>query len=130
MFQYMIKLNKYKNKGVAYMKRFLIILIILITCGCSSQSDNKLDIKKIMEENEYVIIDVRTREEYDEEHLVDAINIPYDEINEDIEISKDTIIFVYCRSGNRSNVAYNTLINLGYTVYDLGAITNIDLPKE
>jgi len=112
------------------MKRFLIILIILITCGCSSQSDNKLDIKKIMEENEYVIIDVRTREEYDEEHLVDAINIPYDEINEDIDINKDKIIFVYCRSGNRSNVAYNTLTNLGYIVYDLGAITNIDLPKE
>lgn len=83
-----------------------------------------------MKEKEYVIVDVRTKEEYNESHIKDAINIPYDEIDENIEIDKDKVIFVYCKSGNRSGIAYNTLKSLGYTVYDLGAFNNIDLEKE
>ena len=109
------------------MRKILFLLIGLLgISGCSSE----LDYKKIMEENEYVVIDVRTKDEYDEGHVVNSLNIPYDEINENIDISKDKIIFVYCRSGNRSSKAYSTLVNLGYTVYDLGAFQNIDLEKE
>ena len=51
-----------------------------------------------------------------------------DEIDD--KISKNKVIFVYCKSGNRSKIAFNTLKNLGYEVYDLGAFTEIDLPKE
>ena len=110
------------------MKKIISLIIILFgLCGCNKED---FDYKKIMSENEYVIIDVRTKEEFNEGHVVDAINIPYDEIDENIEISKDTIIFVYCKSGNRSNMAYNNLMNLGYTVYDLGAYDTINLDKE
>ena len=106
-------------------------IIVLIFCMlCISACGNKLDYKEIMKENDYVIIDVRTKEEYNESHIKDAINIPYDEIDENIEIEKDKVIFVYCKSGNRSNQAYNTLTNLGYEVYDLGSFENIDLEKE
>ena len=97
-------------------------------CGCGSS--NNYSIEKIMKENEHIIIDVRTKEEYDEEHIKDAINIPYDEINSESNIDKDKIIFVYCRSGNRSKQAYDELTKLGYKVYDLGAISSINLPKE
>ena len=86
--------------------------------------------KKRRQEKEYVIIDVRTKEEYDESHVVNSINIPYDEIDSKIDIDKDKVIFVYCKSGRRSSIAYDTLTTMGYKVYDLGAYENIDLPKE
>lgn len=111
------------------MKKILIMFVISFTLyGCgNSKSD---EIEKLMSENEYIIIDVRTKEEYDGGHLVDSVNIPYDEISEESELDKDKIIFVYCRSGNRSGIAYDTLKDLGYEVYDLGAFEDIDLPKE
>lgn len=103
----------------------ILILLILILCGCNS---NKLDLNKIMEENQYIIIDVRTKDEYLESHVIDSINIPYDEIDETIDKSK--VILVYCKSGKRSEIAYNKLKTLGYEVHDLGAFDTIDLPKE
>lgn len=112
------------------MKKLLLVLSIsLILCGCSDTSKRD-EIETIMEENEYIIVDVRTEEEYEEIHVAGAINIPYDEIGESSNLDKDKIIFVYCRSGARSEKAFNTLTNLGYTVYDLGALSEIDLPKE
>ena len=83
-----------------------------------------------MKEEKYVIIDVRTKEEYDELHVKDSINIPYDDIDKAIDIDKDMNVFVYCKSGNRSSIAYKTLKEMGYKVYDLGSINNVDLPKE
>ena len=110
------------------MKNVIIFVLCILLCGCNSYS-NEFDVDKLMSENEYIIVDVRTKEEYDEAHLVDAINIPYNEIESDT-FDKDKIIFVYCRSGNRSGIAYDYLNSLGYTVYDLGAFAKIDLPKE
>lgn len=112
------------------MKKITIILsFVLILCGCNKDS-SEIDVKKIMKENEYIIIDVRTKEEYEESHLVESINIPYDEVNKNIDIDIDKVIFVYCKSGGRSKIAYDELISLGYTVYDLGSFDEIDLPKE
>jgi len=109
------------------MKQIIFVFIVLILTGCSS--NNKIDIEKIMKENEYIIIDVRTKEEYDNLHVVDAINIPYDQIQNQ-EFDKEKVIFVYCQSGNRSGKAYDILNNMGYQVYDLGSVSSIDLPKE
>lgn len=110
------------------MKKILIVFLCILLCGCSNEKES--DIEKIMRENEYVIIDVRTKEEYDESHVINSLNIPYDEIDAKIDIDKDKIIFVYCKSGRRSSIAYDTLKSLGYTVYDLGAYDKIDLEKE
>lgn len=111
------------------MKKVLVAIILLtLLVGCSKKEE--IDIDKLMSNNEYTIIDVRTEEEYNELHVVDAINIPYDKIDENIDLDKNKIIFVYCKTGKRSNIAYNKLKELGYTVYDLHAITDIDLPKE
>ena len=110
------------------MKKLIIILTAcLFLCGCSQ--DKNEEMKELMAENEYIIVDVRTKEEYSRGHIEESINIPYDEINEDIEISKDALIFVYCQSGNRSKYAYEIFTNLGYNTYDLGAYEYIDLPK-
>lgn len=115
-------------------KIFILLLICLSICGCNSESEkiiiNKEYMEKIVMDKEYVIVDVRSEEEYNEIHIVDSINIPVSEINENIELDKNKIIFVYCKSGNRSKRAYELLTDLGYTVYDLGGINNINLDKE
>ena len=116
------------------MKKILVCLLMIIClCGCSNEvSRQMIDnsyIEKIVMDKKYTIVDVRSKEEYDEIHIKDSINIPVDEINEDINLDKDNIIFVYCKSGNRSGMAYQTLKSLGYTVYDLGGISDIDLEK-
>ena len=77
----------------------------------------------------YLIIDVRTREEYGEGHIEGSFNIPYDEINDLIDIDKDAVLFVYCKSGKRSKIAAEKLLELGFKVYDLGAYESIDLEE-
>ena len=111
------------------MKKLIIILFLSFTLyGCTNIEGP--DLEKIMSENNYTIVDVRTKDEYDESHIVDSVNIPVDEIDENVNLDKDNIIFVYCRSGNRSSIALNILEDLGYKVYDLGAFSEINLPKE
>lgn len=116
------------------MKKIIILAVCLILCGCS---DNKNSIKtkdkelqKILDKNEYVIVDVRSKMEYNGSHVVDAINIPHNEIDENVNLDKEKTILVYCMSGTRSAAAYDILVNLGYDVYDLGAFSEIDLPKQ
>lgn len=76
------------------------------------------------EEENVVIIDVRTVEEYKEGHIAGSINLPLDIIS-NIDVSKDKKIIVYCRSGRRSNLAAIELIGLGYeNVYDMGGIND------
>lgn len=109
--------------------RKILILLFLSLCLSGCGSDKMSEIKKIMAENEYVIVDVRTEEEYDQGHLVNSINIPYDELQQ-AKLDNNKVILVYCASGNRSSMAYNILTNLGYEVYDMGAFSKINLPKE
>ena len=77
------------------------------------------EITEIMEQNEgYVILDVRTHEEYNEGHIPNAICIPNETIDESVinELpDKNQLILIYCRSGNRSKQATKKLENLGYT---------------
>lgn len=79
-------------------------------------------------EKDYVIIDARTKEEFDEGHIENAILIPEYEITERAEKElpdKDALILVYCRSGRRSKIASEELVKLGYTnVKEFGGIIN------
>ena len=106
----------------------LLLTLVILLCGCGKKEEPSY--KELMNMKEYVILDVRTKEEYESGHIKEAINIPYDTINENTNLDKNKNIFVYCRSGSRSKMAYDTLQKLGYTVYDLGAFDSIDLPKE
>ena len=77
-------------------------------------------------ESEYIIIDARTQEEYDQGHIPGAIMIPEYEIADRAEKElpdKDQLILVYCRSGRRSKIAAEELVKLGYTnVKEFGGI--------
>lgn len=88
------------------------------------------ELDSIISENNYIVLDVRTKEEYDSGHVIDSLNIPYDEINENTNLDKSKTILVYCRSGVRSKKAKDTLVSLGYKVYDMGAFSNVPLDKE
>ena len=83
-------------------------------------------------EEGYVILDVRTEEEYAQSHIPGAILIPDYEIEqkaEEILLDKDQMILVYCRSGRRSKNAAQALVELGYTdIREFGGI--IDWPYE
>jgi phage shock protein E len=75
---------------------------------------------------EPLIIDVRTEAEWNNGHLEGAILIPYDVIGEKIEtVSKDKSrrIYVYCRSGRRSQIAKEAVEKNGYKdVVNLGSL--------
>ena len=83
--------------------------------------------QKMMEsETGYLIVDVRTPQEYAEGHIPHAINVPLDTIgtNPPAELpDKAQMIFVYCRSGARSMTASNKLAQMGYTgIIEMGGI--------
>lgn len=74
--------------------------------------------------NEYLLIDVRTEEEYNSGHIPTAIHIPHTEIVENVPAGeKDDLIVVYCRTGARAGRALEALQEAGYTnVYNFGGI--------
>ncbi|HZK21801.1 MAG TPA: rhodanese-like domain-containing protein [Oscillospiraceae bacterium] len=82
--------------------------------------------EKIDGDSEVIVLDVRTKEEYVISHIGGAILIPYDTITDkkpDLLPNLDAEILIYCRSGRRSAIAAEALIELGYTnVYDFGGI--------
>ncbi len=116
------------------MKKLLIVLSLVLLTACSGAITNNLSNKVDCNEmhnlvaEDAILIDVRTKEEYDESHLVGSINMDSVTIIDEIERQvpdKNTKIVVYCRSGNRSRATLEKLKEKGYTnVYDLGSISN------
>ena len=89
------------------------------------------EITTIMQENtNYIILDARTIEEYNEGHIPNAICIPNETIDETVTTklpNKDQLILIYCRSGNRSKQAVLKLQQLGYTnLVEFGGIIDWD----
>ena len=85
--------------------------------------------KEMMDTQEVVILDVREQHEYDSGHIPDAVLLPVGTITEDTAAAViddlDTVVLVYCRSGNRSKTASQALADLGYTnVYEFGGIND------
>ena len=120
----------------------LISLLIFLFAGCTGGTKmvktsyttiSAAQAKTIIEENEEVLIlDVRTPEEFAGGHLENAILIPDYELDsraQDEILDKDALILVYCRSGVRSAGAAENLAAMGYTnIYDIGGI--ISWPYE
>ena len=120
---------------------FLLMALLLTACGHTKENDQEAvymnitaqEAKEIMDAEEgYIILDVRTQAEYDEKHIPGAVLIPDYEIKERAEeelTDKDQLILVYCRSGRRSKLAAEALVELGYTnIKEFGGI--IDWPYE
>ncbi|MDD8059271.1 MULTISPECIES: rhodanese-like domain-containing protein [Shewanella] len=75
------------------------------------------------------VIDVRTPEEFAAGHIKGAINIPFDSIVPQLaklNLSKNTELVLYCRSGRRSSIAQASLIEQGYNnTYDAGGLNTL-----
>ena len=117
----------------------LTILLLLTGCGGNSMKENsyqqitQAEAKEMMDTQEVVILDVREQHEYDSGHIPGAVLLPVGTITEDTAAAVidelDTVVLVYCRSGNRSKTASQALADLGYTnVYEFGGIN--DWPYE
>lgn len=126
------------------MKKLFILLLaaaIFAACGQTGKIVKESvymnitaeEAKVLMEsETGYIILDVREQDEYDAGHIPGAILIPYTRIEEEASeklTDKDQLILVYCRSGRRSKIAADALVELGYTnIREFGGI--LDWPYE
>ena len=119
----------------------LVMLLVLGGCGAAPQEStagyqqiSAEEAKKMIDElDDEIILDVREQDEYDEKHIKDAVILSVGMIDADtaegIIPEKDSVVLVYCRSGNRSKTAAAALAELGYTqVYEFGGIK--DWPYE
>jgi len=116
------------------MRKKLVLLLalslLLALTACSSMASYK-DIdneaaKKLIDDNEVEVIDVRTLEEYAEGHIPEASLLPLQELEARIsELDKEKSYLLVCRSGNRSSQAAQILIGKGFTnIYNLKAGMN------
>ena len=128
------------KKGLIFMLIISLSLFGLTACGGESKTPTpqyeQISVEKAKElmdsEKDYIILDARTKEEFNEGHIDGAILIPEYEVSTRAEKElpdKDQLILVYCRSGRRSKIAAQALVDLGYTnVKEFGGI--IDWPYE
>ena len=129
------------------MKKMLLLVlaaVLAISAVCFAQSPAYAEgyqkitpqqAKARMAEPGVIVLDVRMQQEYDAGHIANAVLLPLPLIEAgDAAVAKalpdkDAEILVYCRSGRRSAIAANALINMGYTnVLDFGGIN--DWPYE
>lgn len=156
-----MKLIRNHSRSILFLILLLLILLVAASCDASNTEDatteenastdvpnateasssmdakvNTIDadtaIEMMASGDPYVLVDVRTKEEYAEGHIEGAILLPLDQLEtlaEEQLPDKDATILVYCRSGNRSAQASALLVELGYTqIYDFGGI--MDWPGE
>lgn len=120
------------------MKKLIHLIIILAVIGVGAfmyfnhydKDDMYAIAMPIIKENigkNAVMVDVRTVEEYDASHAVDAINIPLSDIQKGSEpdIPKEGIVYVYCKSGVRAGQAKTILEKAGFKhVINLTSLDN------
>lgn len=88
--------------------------------------------REMLDQEDVVLVDVRTGREYADGHIPDAVSLPVEEIGEEMPAllpDPEAVILVYCRTGVRSKNASDKLAELGYQkIYDMGGI--VDWPYE
>ncbi|CUT00812.1 rhodanese-like domain-containing protein [Candidatus Kryptobacter tengchongensis] len=115
-------------------KVFLLFSLLLYFVSCTArvsqnQTSTYIDItpiearEKIQKAKNVLLLDVRTKEEFSEEHIKNALNIPVQELEkrlDELKKYKNFEIIVYCRSGARSRRASEILVKNGFKfVYNL-----------
>ena len=112
----------------------LILAMLLLLTGCGGKTVEKTyqqitqeKAKEMMDTQDVVVLDVREQDEFDAGHIPGAVLLPVGTITKATAASvipeTDSVVLVYCRSGNRSKTASKALADLGYTnVYEFGGI--------
>ncbi len=120
-------------KRYHYGHLLIAALLLFVTAACA-KPDGPTERKAWeMINNGALLVDVRTREEYDAGHLEGALLIPYDQISQRLaEFGEDKgrPIVVYCRSGRRAGIAEKTLRKAGFTnVFNAGGYETMKAAK-
>ena len=112
----------------------LVVVTILIVAFCSGCSDTykHLSVEEAMNmmktAKNYIIVDVRSQEEYDKRHIPGALLVPINDLKAgkfDALPDKNQTLMIYCWTGRRAETAAQILIDNGYTnVYELGGLVN------
>jgi phage shock protein E len=107
------------------MNRLFPLAVLLLLSGCLSGTSNweRVDVETfeqaINDHPDALLLDVRTSSEWEQDgHLQDATLIPHTELQtreSELPDDKGALILLYCRSGNRSQDAANTLQEMGFT---------------
>lgn len=101
----------------------------------SFQRISATEFEQMYKADKKVIFDVRKKSEFDAEHVVGAINVPLNQINQHLaQFPKDKPFVIYCAGGYRSMVAASILKQRGWTDFvdvigGFGAISKQDVPK-
>ena len=112
----------------------ILLVMVLLLAGCGKttvenqyQQISQEEAKNMMDTQEVIVLDVREQSEFDAGHIPEAVLLPVGTITEATAAAvipeKDSVVLVYCRSGNRSKTASQALVDLGYSnVYEFGGI--------
>ena len=112
----------------------ILLVMVLLMAGCGKttvenqyQQISQEEAKNMMDTQEVIVLDVRDQSEFDADHIPEAVLLPVGTITEATAAAvipeKDSVVLVYCRSGNRSKTASQALVDLGYTnVFEFGGI--------
>lgn len=95
--------------------------------GFLKQPDINAGVQDFLKTNQAVLLDVRTKEEYEAGYIENSVNIPLQRIEDVLEriADKNTPLFVYCQSGARSTSASSVLKKMGYSnVTNIGGISS------
>ena len=126
------------------MKKLFITLIILLLCHnplmANIKSIDVLELQRKLESSTeiFFLLDVRSKEEYQSGHIKNSINIPHEELIEDINLIsqyKNESLIVYCRSGVRAQLVIDKLLENDFKKIidmngDMLAWIESDLPIE
>ena len=96
----------------------LLTVLVFFLAGCGPGNVVPSDDAKALISRGALVVDVRSKSEFDSGHLDGALHIPHSEIENNLSLfgdEKDREIVVYCRSGKRSGMAKTTLDKNGYT---------------
>ena len=129
-----------------YFKYLIIFMCIPFLFNCINQKEAEKNLTyqsvsmeeglKIMSESsDYILLDVRSLDEFASGHIPGAVLFPHDNISEQtcetILPNKEQQIFVYCRSGRRSKIAAQKLIDLKYAnIIEIGGINDYNGERQ
>ncbi len=121
---------------------FLMLFLMFAVLSCAAEPEPETaargeykrisaeEAKEMIDNEDVIVVDVRTEEEFEETRIEGALLIPDYEIQElaaEKLPDKDATILIYCRTGRRSENASRALLEMGYTnVYDFGGIVDWD----
>ena len=111
--------NSFVSKVIPLM---LLALTLLVPAQATAKEISQAQLQQIMQsEQQVILLDVRTVEEFLAGHIANAVNIPHKELAArlaELSDAKSSQIVIYCRSGRRAEVAQQVLVKNGFAQLD------------